>query len=100
MAHRFRRQRDRAFRSRYEESNAFPSDKAGANVRQLDGKAGEVWGGESGTTARLVVIQTVALARRRLAGRLPLVPLLTSAASATARICAAPVHALPRLPQP
>ena len=34
-------------------------DKPGANVRQLDGKPGETWGGESGTN-RLVMIQTVA----------------------------------------
>jgi virginiamycin B lyase len=42
-----------------EKFNTFPSDMAGANVRQLNGKAGETWGGESGTN-RLVVIQTVA----------------------------------------
>jgi virginiamycin B lyase len=42
-----------------EKFNAFPSDKAGANVRQLDGRSGETWGGESGND-RLVVIQTVA----------------------------------------
>ena len=42
-----------------EKFNAFPSDKPGANVRQLDGRPGETWGGESGTD-RLVVIQTVA----------------------------------------
>ena len=42
-----------------EKFNAFPSDKAGANVRQLDGRPGETWGGESGND-RLVVIQTVA----------------------------------------
>lgn len=28
---------------------AFPSDRPGANVRQMDGVAGEAWGGESGT---------------------------------------------------
>jgi len=28
---------------------AFPSDRSGANVRQLDGVAGAAWGGESGT---------------------------------------------------
>lgn len=39
--------------------NAFPSDRAGANVRQIDGRTGEVWGAESGTN-RLVVVQTVA----------------------------------------
>jgi virginiamycin B lyase len=38
--------------------DAFPSDKIGANVRQLNGRPGEVWGGESGTD-RLLRIQTV-----------------------------------------
>lgn len=42
-----------------EKFNAFPSDKPGANVRQMAGRPGEAWGGESGTN-RLVVIQTVA----------------------------------------
>ena len=42
-----------------EKFNSFPSDKTGANVRQLDGKPGETWGGESGNN-RLVMIQTVA----------------------------------------
>jgi virginiamycin B lyase len=37
----------------------FPSDKPGANVRQMDGRSGEAWGGESGND-RLVRIQTVA----------------------------------------
>jgi virginiamycin B lyase len=36
---------------------SFPSDKEGAAVRQLLGRAGEVWGAESGTD-RLVVIRT------------------------------------------
>jgi virginiamycin B lyase len=35
---------------------SFPSNKRGANVRQLAGRPGEVWGGESGT-ARLVVVR-------------------------------------------
>ncbi|MGA2126421.1 MAG: lyase [Xanthobacteraceae bacterium] len=35
---------------------SFPSDRGGANVRQLAGRPGEVWGGESGT-ARLVVVR-------------------------------------------
>ncbi len=35
---------------------SFPSDKRGASVRQMLGRAGEVWGGESGTD-RLVVIR-------------------------------------------
>jgi virginiamycin B lyase len=34
----------------------FPSDRRGANVRQLNGRHGETWGGESGTD-RLVVIR-------------------------------------------
>jgi virginiamycin B lyase len=34
----------------------FPSDKKGANVRQMLGRPGEAWGGESGTD-RLVVIR-------------------------------------------
>jgi virginiamycin B lyase len=38
--------------------NVLPSDKPGANVRQLNGRPGQVWGGESGTD-RLVMIQTV-----------------------------------------
>jgi virginiamycin B lyase len=36
---------------------SFASTKSGANVRQMDGRAGEVWGGESGQN-RLVRIQT------------------------------------------
>jgi len=35
---------------------SFPSDRKGANVRQMLGRPGEVWGGESGTD-RLVVIR-------------------------------------------
>ena len=42
-----------------EKFNVFASDRSGANVRQLNGRAGETWGGESGTD-RLVVIQMVA----------------------------------------
>ena len=34
----------------------FPSDKRGASVRQMLGRPGEAWGGESGTD-RLVVIR-------------------------------------------
>ena len=34
---------------------SFPSDRPGANVRQLHGRPGEVWGAESGT-GRIVVI--------------------------------------------
>ena len=36
---------------------SFPSDKRGANVRQILGRPGEMWGAESGTD-RLVVINT------------------------------------------
>jgi len=36
--------------------DAFPSDKSGANVRQMDGVDGEAWGGESGND-RIVRIQ-------------------------------------------
>jgi virginiamycin B lyase len=36
---------------------SFPSDRGGADVRQLLGRPGEVWGAESGTD-RLVVIRT------------------------------------------
>jgi len=35
---------------------SFPSDKPDAAVRQLNGRAGEVWGAESATD-RLVVIR-------------------------------------------
>lgn len=35
---------------------SFPSDRSGANVRQMDGIAGEAWGGESGTD-RIVRIE-------------------------------------------
>ena len=37
--------------------NVFASDKPGANVRQLNGRPGEVWGCESGND-RLVMVQT------------------------------------------
>lgn len=40
-----------------EKFNSFPSNKAGANVRQLAGKPGETWGSESGND-RLVVVQS------------------------------------------
>ncbi|TIL35449.1 SMP-30/gluconolactonase/LRE family protein [Mesorhizobium sp.] len=36
---------------------SFPSDRDNANVRQLNGRSGEVWGAESGTD-RLVLIET------------------------------------------
>ena len=36
----------------------FELPSAGANVRQLLGRVGEVWGGESGTD-KLVVIRTI-----------------------------------------
>jgi virginiamycin B lyase len=38
------------------EFQAYPSDRDRANVRQLNGRPGEVWGAESGSD-RLVVIQ-------------------------------------------
>jgi virginiamycin B lyase len=40
-----------------EKFQSFPSDKPGAQVRQLLGRKGEVWGAESGTD-RLVVIRS------------------------------------------
>ena len=39
-----------------ERFDSFPSDKHGASVRQMLGRPGETWGGESGTD-RLVVIR-------------------------------------------
>jgi virginiamycin B lyase len=39
-----------------EKFESFPSDKKGANVRQMLGRPGELWGAESGTN-RLVVIR-------------------------------------------
>jgi virginiamycin B lyase len=39
-----------------EKFEGFPSDKRGANVRQMLGRPGEAWGGESGTD-RLVVVR-------------------------------------------
>jgi virginiamycin B lyase len=41
-----------------EKFNVFPSDKPNANVRQMDGKPGQAWGGESGTN-RLVMVETL-----------------------------------------
>jgi virginiamycin B lyase len=41
-----------------EKFDAFPSDKPNANVRQMDGRPGQAWGGESGTN-RLVMIETL-----------------------------------------
>lgn len=38
-----------------ERFESFPSDRPGANVRQMLGRAGEAWGAESGTD-RLVVV--------------------------------------------
>lgn len=43
------------FDAKTESFLSFPSDKAGANVRQLHGRRGEVWGAESGT-GRIVAI--------------------------------------------
>ncbi len=39
-----------------ESYTSFPSDKRGANIRQMLGRPGEAWGGESGTN-RLVVVR-------------------------------------------
>lgn len=39
-----------------EKFESFPSDRAGANVRQLLGRTGELWGAESGTDRLVVVI--------------------------------------------
>ena len=41
-----------------EKFRSFPSDKPNANVRQMDGKPGQAWGGESGIN-RLVMIETL-----------------------------------------
>jgi virginiamycin B lyase len=46
-----------AFDPETESFTSYPSDRAEANVRQLLGRKGEVWGAESGTD-RLVVIRT------------------------------------------
>jgi virginiamycin B lyase len=43
------------FEPRTGKFTSYPSDRKGANVRQLLGRPGEVWGAESGTD-RLVVI--------------------------------------------
>jgi virginiamycin B lyase len=43
------------FNPRSETFTSFPSDRSGANIRQLLGRPGEVWGAESGTD-RLVVV--------------------------------------------
>jgi virginiamycin B lyase len=45
------------FDPRHETFETFPFPKADANVRQILGRPGEVWGAESGTD-RLVVIRT------------------------------------------
>ena len=44
------------FDPKTEKFDTFPSDKSRANVRQLLGRPGETWGGESGTD-RLVVVR-------------------------------------------
>jgi virginiamycin B lyase len=44
------------FDPRTESFVSFPSDRPGANIRQLHGRPGEVWGAESGT-GRIVVIE-------------------------------------------
>jgi virginiamycin B lyase len=45
------------FDPRTEKFDVFPSDRPGANVRQINGRPGEVWAPESGTD-RLVVYRT------------------------------------------
>ena len=44
------------FDPKTEKFESFPSDKTAANVRQLAGRPGEVWGGQSGTR-RLVAVR-------------------------------------------
>ena len=44
------------FDPKTETFESFPSDRKGANVRQMAGRPGEAWGGESGTD-RLVVVR-------------------------------------------
>jgi virginiamycin B lyase len=39
-----------------EKFQSFPSDKSGAQVRQILGRPGEMWGAESGTDRLVVVI--------------------------------------------
>ena len=46
-----------SFDPKSEAFESFPSDKPDVAVRQLNGRAGEVWGAESATD-RLVVIRT------------------------------------------
>ena len=46
-----------AFDPKTESFKSYPSDREGANVRQILGRAGELWGAESGTD-RLVVIRS------------------------------------------
>jgi len=77
--------------------NAFPSDMAGANVRQLNGRPGETWGGESGTNppgrdpdGRACVRFFVACA---------VLNLLAADPASRRGERRAPVHALPRVPQ-
>ena len=55
LAHRVDVQRDRQVRSGDGDIRSFPSDKNGANVRQMLGRAGEAWGAESGNS-RLVMV--------------------------------------------
>lgn len=44
------------FDPKTEKFESFPSDKAHARVRQMLGRPGEAWGGESGTD-RIVVVR-------------------------------------------
>ncbi|MGE5664065.1 MAG: lyase, partial [Deltaproteobacteria bacterium] len=51
------------FEPKTETFTSFPSDRRGANVRQILGRPGEVWGAESGND-RLVVIDLKGKPRR------------------------------------
>ena len=57
LAERLRRQRDRALRSRRPRRSTRPLPSAGAGVRQLLGRPGEVWGAESATDKLIVVTE-------------------------------------------
>ena len=57
LAERLRRERDRAVRSGHARFTTLRLPSAGAEVRQLLGRRGEVWGAESGTD-KLVVVRT------------------------------------------
>ena len=57
LVERLRRQRARPLRSGHERFARVPLPSPGANVRQLLGRRGQVWGAESGTD-KLVVVTT------------------------------------------